>query len=149
MIAILGAQVCFDLFFTEHPRRICEPDRIIQRIAVPIQALRIPRLRHDRIRTGEPSQRRVVVSGIVEIQPTRDVVQGLPGEAPLRLRRAARLSSPKSQSSRRRRAEAIAALPPRLALSLPKELVAQLRDACAGLIGRHRRAAQACPEPSA
>ena len=63
-------------------------------------------------RTRRGRQRRVVVSGVVEIQPARHLVQHLPGEAALR----------------RRRAEGVAALAPRL--------VANLRQPAAGLVDR-------------
>ena len=99
-------------------RRIRKPERIILDIAVPVQALGIARLRHDRICADEPPDDRIIVPGVVEIQPAGHTIQRLSGEAPLR----------------RRRAKAVAALAPRL--------VANLRDARARLIGRHRRAAE-------
>ncbi len=68
-------------------RRIGEPDSIIQRIAVPIQALRIPRLRHDRIRTDEPPDDRIIPSGVVE-QQTAAAVLALTGEVVAGRRRA-------------------------------------------------------------
>ena len=93
------------------PRRIAEPDCIIQGIAVPIQALRIARLRYDRICGQEPPDSRIIPPGVVE-QQTAAAVLALTGEAALR----------------RRCAEAVAALTPRP--------VTQLGGACAALVGR-------------
>ena len=55
------------------PARIRVSQRIVQDIAVPVQAAGIPRLRHNRIRLREPAQRSVVVSCIVKVQPDRSI----------------------------------------------------------------------------
>jgi hypothetical protein len=47
------------------PTRIIIPQRIVPGIGIPIQRLRIPRLRHHRIRTDEAPQLWVVVAGVV------------------------------------------------------------------------------------
>jgi len=62
------------------PRRIHEAQRIVGRIAVPIQALRIPRLRHDRIRTDEPPADRIIPACAI-IQQPRSAVPPLTREA--------------------------------------------------------------------
>ncbi len=55
------------------PRRIGVPQRIPEYIRVPIQRLRIPRLRHDRVRLDEPPQRRVIAPRAVIIEPQPDL----------------------------------------------------------------------------
>ena len=49
------------------PTRIRVPQRIVQDIAIPVQALRIPRLRHNRVRLQEPPRQLVVPAAIVPV----------------------------------------------------------------------------------
>ncbi len=50
------------------PARIRIPHRIIAHIAVPVQALRVARVRHDGVGLDEAPERGVVVAGVVEVQ---------------------------------------------------------------------------------
>jgi hypothetical protein len=49
--------------------RVSEFDWVISNIREPVERLRIPRRRDYRVRLHEPSQGRVVVSGVVKVQP--------------------------------------------------------------------------------
>ena len=53
--------------------------RLVSDIAVPIQTLRVPRLRHDRIRADEPPDDWIIPPGVVE-QQTAAAVLPLTGE---------------------------------------------------------------------
>ena len=44
------------------------PQRIIARVAVPVQALRVARVGHDGVRLGEAPERGVIVSAVVKVQ---------------------------------------------------------------------------------
>ncbi len=50
------------------PAGIRIPERIVERIRVPIQALRIPRVRHERIRLQEPPQRGIILPRAVVVE---------------------------------------------------------------------------------
>ena len=50
------------------PTGIRIPERIVERIRVPIQALRIPRVQHEGIRLQEPSQRGIVLPRAVVVE---------------------------------------------------------------------------------
>jgi len=63
-------------------RRIRIPERIVERVRIPIQALRIPRVRHERIRLQEPSQRGIVRSRAVVVEAQASLLP-LAGEAPI------------------------------------------------------------------
>mgnify|MGYP007070675459 CR=1 FL=1 len=62
--------------------RIRIPERIVERIRVPIEALRIPRVRHERIRLQEPSQRGIVLPRAVVVEAQAGLLP-LAGEAPV------------------------------------------------------------------
>ncbi len=64
---------------------------MIADIAVPIQALRIPRLRHDRVRANEPPHHRIIPACAI-IQQPRSAVPPLPREVEGRRRRARRVT---------------------------------------------------------
>jgi len=64
-------------------RRIRIPERIVERIRIPIEALRIPRFRHERIRLQEPSQRGIVLPRAVVVKAQGGLLP-LAGEAPIR-----------------------------------------------------------------
>ena len=66
---------------------ITVPERIIQRIAVSVQRLRILHLWHDGVGLHKPPQRGVVVSGVVKVQANCSIF-ALPCEAPSGGRRA-------------------------------------------------------------
>jgi hypothetical protein len=51
------------------PRRVSIPHRVVFRIRVPVQILRVGRIRHDGIGRDEPPQHRVIVPGVVVQQP--------------------------------------------------------------------------------
>lgn len=51
------------------PRGVGIFERIVQDIAVPVQAAGVAGLGHNRIRLREPAQRGVVVSCVVKVQP--------------------------------------------------------------------------------
>ena len=51
------------------PRRVGVSERIVQDIAVPVQAAGVAGLGHDRIRLREAAQRSVVESCVVKVQP--------------------------------------------------------------------------------
>ena len=63
-------------------RRIRIPERIVERVRIPIQALRIPRVRHERIRLQEPSQRGSVRPRTVVVAAQGRLLP-LTGEAPV------------------------------------------------------------------
>ena len=60
---------------------------MVSDITVPIETLRIPRLRHDRICADEPPDSRIIPPSVEE-QQTAAAVLALPGEAEGRRRRA-------------------------------------------------------------
>ena len=60
------------------PGGIGIPQGIVADIAVAIEGLGIARRRDNRIRLQEPPQTRIIVPGVVEIEPRR--IQPLPGE---------------------------------------------------------------------
>jgi len=64
------------------PRGVGVLQRVVQHVRVPVQRLRVARLRHHRIRLHKPPQRRVVPSGIVKVQPYCTLFT-LPGEGVL------------------------------------------------------------------
>lgn len=67
------------------PTGIVVLERIIEHIAVTIEALGIPRVEHNRIGADEASQLRIVPAGIVEVQPLAAGQSGLvilAGEVP-------------------------------------------------------------------
>jgi hypothetical protein len=74
-------------------RRIRILQRIVEHIRVPIQRLRLARPRHHRIRAHEPPKQRVVITGVVIIQPNPRFL-ALPGELEIGGRRAALPSGP-------------------------------------------------------
>ena len=49
-------------------RRVCVAQGVVVNVRVPVQRLRIPRLRHQRVRADEPPQGRVVVAGTVVVE---------------------------------------------------------------------------------
>jgi hypothetical protein len=73
------------------PARIRVPHRVIQHIAIPVQRLRIPRLRHNRVRLHEAPQGRIVPSRVVRVQANGSLFP-LPGKAIRRGRRAPRVA---------------------------------------------------------
>jgi len=50
------------------PRGVGVLQRVVGNVRIPIQRLRVARLRHHRVRADEPSQRRVVVAGTVVVE---------------------------------------------------------------------------------
>ncbi len=54
------------------PARVRVPHRVVVHVAVPVQALRVARLRHNRIRLDEAPEYGVVAPGNVVIQIARD-----------------------------------------------------------------------------
>ena len=62
------------------PAGVGVPHRVVAHVRIPVQALRIPRLRHQRVRLDEAPYRRVVVAGVVVVQ-LDDPIPPLTGEA--------------------------------------------------------------------
>jgi hypothetical protein len=61
------------------PRRVRVLQRIVEHIRIPIQRLRVARARHNGIRAHEAPKQRVVITGVVIIQPNPRFL-ALPGE---------------------------------------------------------------------
>ena len=61
-------------------RRIAEPEWVIQNIAVSIEALRIGGIGYNGVGTEKAVKIRVVVAGVVEVQPDLRILD-LPGKA--------------------------------------------------------------------
>ena len=51
------------------PRRVGVLQRVVVNIGIPVQRLRVARLRNKAIRRDEPSERRIVVAGMI-LQPS-------------------------------------------------------------------------------
>ena len=50
------------------PTRVRVPQRVVVHVRIPVEALRLPRLRHNRIRLDEAGEDWVVVAGVVVVQ---------------------------------------------------------------------------------
>ncbi len=64
------------------PGNIPIPQRIVECVRVPIEALRIPRFRHEGIRLQEPSQGGIILPRAVVVE-TQGRLLPLAGEAPI------------------------------------------------------------------
>jgi len=64
------------------PAGIRIPERIVERIRIPIQALRIPWVRHERIRLQEPSQGGIILPRAIVVEAQGRLLP-LAGEAPV------------------------------------------------------------------
>ena len=68
------------------PARINVLQWIVIAIAIPIETLRVPIVRHNRIRAYKPANRRIIIAGVVVVQA--GIVQPLAGEQLVRIQRA-------------------------------------------------------------
>ncbi len=64
------------------PAGIRIPERIVDDVCIPIEALRIPWVRHERIRLQEPSQRGIILPRAVVVEAQAGLLP-LAGEAPV------------------------------------------------------------------
>ena len=58
------------------PARVRVPHRVVVHVAVPVQALRVARLRHDGVGLDEAGEGGVIVAGVVEVQAAGQFARG-------------------------------------------------------------------------